>query len=226
MFPFLSPGNHFFPNSNYLCPAPAPVHNRYLPVFSTLCKEGITHYVLFHVRLHSLSVFQSLVQIASGTNSFLLQLSVILCDANKAQFTYSLADTQTASKFRGRPVSDRVYTQNPALDLWGAFLSQTSPLFLLLAPLPCSWRGSSQLPDSSSQVKTADHPRGACSQRTPSTWETHPRPRQTSFYFYLFARQCSHTFICCPEMAVTTCGTICPTGATTPFLVILTPYYS
>ena len=34
------------------------------------------------------------------------------------------------------------------------------------------------------------------------------------------------SFICCPEISVTTCGTICPTGATTPFLVILTPYYS
>ena len=48
-------------------------------------------------------MIQSLVQIASGTNSFLLQLLVRLCDTNKPQFTYSLADTWTVSKFRGWP---------------------------------------------------------------------------------------------------------------------------
>ena len=173
-------------------------------------------------------MFQSLVQIASGTNSFLLQLLVRLCDTNKPQLTYSLADTWTVSKFRGWPQYLTVYTQNLVLDLWGSFLSWTSSLFLLLGSTTLSCCGNFQLSDSSSQFKTANHPRGACSQaehhQLGKLASGHSKPASISIC--LLYNVLILFVICCPEMAVTTHGTICLTGATTPFLVILTPYYS
>ena len=110
-------------------------------------------------------MFQSLVQIASGTNSFLLQLLVILCDTNKAQFPYSLADTRTGSKFRGRPQYLTVFIPR----IWYSTSEVLSFLRLppsssCWAPLLCSCCGNFQLSDSWSQFKTSNHPRGACSQ--------------------------------------------------------------
>ena len=54
-----------------------------------------------------------------------------------------------------------------------------------------------------------------------------PKATPNQFLFlFVCSTMSSYFFSCCPEMAVSTCGTTCPTGATTPFLVILTPYYS
>ena len=54
-----------------------------------------------------------------------------------------------------------------------------------------------------------------------------PKATPNQFLFlFVCSTMSSYFFSCCPEMAVSTCGTSCPTGATTPFLVILTPYYS
>lgn len=140
-------------------------------------------------------MFQSLVQIASGTNSFLLQLLVILCDTNKPQFTYSLADTRTVSKFRGRPqyltefIPRIWYSTSEVLSFLGLPPSSSGSAPLLWAAVVIL---NYLIPQASLKLQTTQE-EPALRQNTINLGSS-PQATQTSFYFHLFALQCPHTF--------------------------------